>query len=147
MPKTEEGTALGYASFWAERYSKVDDSRKPTYESFRDFVSLEPIFSKHLFASQSPEPKPRIFLLGSGDSLMESRYAADDVVECEESDIRDMKDIAPSSIDVAFDQGTLKAMILPILNRNDEWDLEMEILGGGDSFEYYGHRVAKRKVN
>lgn len=99
-----------------------------------------------------------------------------------------MKDIASSSIDVAFDKGTLDAMIFgspwsppdevlensgrymnevqrvlkddgfflyityrqphfvkPILNRNDEWDLEMEVLGGGDSFEYYGYRLTKHK--
>lgn len=33
--------------------------------------------------------------------------------------------------------------IKPILNRNEEWDLEMEVLGGGDSFEYFGFVLKK----
>ncbi|KAL1793890.1 hypothetical protein ACET3X_007311 [Alternaria dauci] len=31
----------------------------------------------------------------------------------------------------------------PILNRKNEWDLDMEILGEGDSFEYFGHILRK----
>ena len=37
--------------------------------------------------------------------------------------------------------------VKPILNRNGDWDLEMEILGGGDSFEYYGYTLRKHKAN
>jgi hypothetical protein len=37
--------------------------------------------------------------------------------------------------------------VKPILNRNNEWDLEMEVLGGGDSFEYYGYTLRKHNAN
>jgi hypothetical protein len=69
MPKTDEGAALGYASFWDERYSKAGDSTEPTHEWFRDFASLEPFFEKHLFANRKAESKPKILHLGSGDSV------------------------------------------------------------------------------
>lgn len=69
MPKTDEGATLGHASFWDERYSKADDSSKPTHEWFRDFASLEPFLSKHLFTVRQPDSKPRILHLGSGDSV------------------------------------------------------------------------------
>jgi hypothetical protein len=69
MPKTDEGAALGHASFWDERYSKAEDSSKPTHEWFRDFGSLEPFFDKHLFTARKPDTRPRILHLGSGDSV------------------------------------------------------------------------------
>ena len=69
MPKTDEGAALGHASFWDERYSKAGDSTEPTHEWFRDFASLEPFFETHLFATRKPETRPRILHLGSGDSV------------------------------------------------------------------------------
>ncbi|OSS46087.1 hypothetical protein B5807_08313 [Epicoccum nigrum] len=214
MPKTDEGAALGHASFWDERYSKAGDSTEPTHEWFRDFASLEPWFKKHLFATRKPDTRPRIIHFGSGDStvpydllkrgydnqlcldfsavvveLMESRHAAEKGVEWQNGDVRDMKDVESGSVDVAFDKGTLDAMIFgspwsppeetlensgrymkevqrvlkddgfflyityrqphfikPILNRDNEWDYEMETLGGGDSsFEYYGFILKKKK--
>jgi hypothetical protein len=33
--------------------------------------------------------------------------------------------------------------IKPILNRANEWDLEMEVMGDGDSFEYFGFVLKK----
>jgi hypothetical protein len=33
--------------------------------------------------------------------------------------------------------------IKPILNRNNEWGIEMEVLGGGDSFQYNGFVLKK----
>jgi hypothetical protein len=30
-----------------------------------------------------------------------------------------------------------------ILNRKDEWNLDVEILGGGDSFQYFGFILKK----
>ncbi|KAH7381593.1 S-adenosyl-L-methionine-dependent methyltransferase [Pyrenochaeta sp. MPI-SDFR-AT-0127] len=213
MPKTDEGAALGHASFWDERYSKADETSKPTHEWFRDFASLEPFLQNHLFTTRTAESKPRILHLGSGDStvpydllergydnqqcvdfssvvvdLMKSRHEAKVGVEWAVGDVRDLKDIGTGTIDVAFDKGTLDAMIFgspwsppeevmensgkymnavqrvlkedgfflyityrqphfvkPILNRNNEWDLEMGILGGGDSFEYYGYTLRKQK--
>jgi EEF1A lysine methyltransferase 4 len=35
--------------------------------------------------------------------------------------------------------------VRPILNRNNEWDLEMEVLGGEGSFEYFGFVLRKGK--
>jgi hypothetical protein len=71
MPKTDEGAALGHASFWDERYAHAssDSSAKPTHEWFRDFASLEPFFARHLFAKKEPSGRPRILHLGSGDSV------------------------------------------------------------------------------
>jgi hypothetical protein len=84
MPKTDEGAALGHASFWDERYSKAGDSTEPTHEWFRDFASLEPWFGKHLFATRKPETRPRIIHFGSGDSVR----GPEDVVACTVVDIR-----------------------------------------------------------
>lgn len=153
MPKTDEGAALGHASFWDERYSKAGDSTEPTHEWFRDFASLELFFEKHLFANRKADTKPEILHLGSGDSvcvpmeivsqhrltspqtvpydllkrgydnqlcldfsavvvdLMKSRHEAEKGVTFQVGDVRDMKDIETGSIDVAFDKGTLDAMI------------------------------------
>jgi hypothetical protein len=71
MPKSDEGAALGHASFWDERYAHAssDSSAKPTHEWFRDFASLEPFFARHLFAKKEPSGRPRILHLGSGDSV------------------------------------------------------------------------------
>jgi hypothetical protein len=68
MSKANEGAALGYATFWDERYVKAEDS-KPTHEWFRDFGSLEPFLTKHLFETRNPESKPKILHLGSVDSV------------------------------------------------------------------------------
>jgi hypothetical protein len=43
--------------------------------------------------------------------LMRSRHASEAGVEWTNGDVRDMKDIESKSIDVAFDKGTLDAMI------------------------------------
>lgn len=42
---------------------------------------------------------------------MRSRHASEVGVEWLEGDVRDMKELASGSIDVAFDKGTLDAMI------------------------------------
>ncbi|KAF2642945.1 hypothetical protein P280DRAFT_394856 [Massarina eburnea CBS 473.64] len=210
MTSAAEAAALGHAEFWDERYSKANDE-KPTHEWFRDFQSLEAFFEKHLLGPRKPESSPKILHLGSGDStipydllkrgynnqlcvdfssvvvdLMKSRHAAHEGVNWSVGDVRDMPSISSKSVDVAFDKGTLDAMIhgspwsppdevmdntgkymkeiqrvlkddgvflyityrqphfvKPILNRNSEWDMQMETLGGGDSFEYYGFVLSK----
>jgi hypothetical protein len=43
--------------------------------------------------------------------LMKSRHSSETGIEWANGDVRDMKDIATGSIDVAFDKGTLDAMI------------------------------------
>jgi hypothetical protein len=43
--------------------------------------------------------------------LMKSRHGAEKGVQFQVGDVRDMKDIGTGSVDVAFDKGTLDAMI------------------------------------
>ncbi|KAH5426584.1 hypothetical protein HBI47_118430 [Parastagonospora nodorum] len=211
MSSSEEAQALGRSEFWDERYAKAD-SDKPTHEWFRGFSALEAFFDKHLFQARGNEGKSgRILHLGSGDStvpydllergythqtcidfskvvveLMAARHSDKPQVEWKVGDVRDMVDIEAMSIDVAFDKGTLDAMIYgspwsppdevlensgrymkevqrvlkddgvflyvtyrqphfikPILNRDSEWEMEMEVMGGGDSFEYFGFILKK----
>jgi hypothetical protein len=36
--------------------------------------------------------------------------------------------------------------VKPILNGHKEWDMTMETLGGGDSFEYFGFVLKKQQA-
>lgn len=133
---------------------------------------------------------------------MMSRHSDKPQVEWQVGDVRNMAAISSKSIDVAFDKGTMDAMIhgspwsppdevlentgkyisevrgtpvedkivaeckqvqrvlkddgvflyvtyrqphfiKPIINRNSEWDLRMEEMGGGDSFQYFGFILRK----
>ncbi|KAI8154295.1 EEF1A lysine methyltransferase 4 [Colletotrichum sp. SAR 10_70] len=208
-----EAEALATPEFWNERYTKSDGSN-PTHEWFRTFAALEPYFQKHLFTQRSPETSPRIMHLGSGDStipadlssrgyknqlcldfsqvvvdLMKARHEPVGGIEWRWADVRDMPDAAPTrSVDVAFDKGTMDAMIhgspwsppddvrdntgrylrevhralkddgvflyityrqphfmKPLLNSEGLWDLEMDVLSGGESaFDYYGFILRKK---
>ncbi|KAE8870876.1 hypothetical protein P3342_004054 [Pyrenophora teres f. teres] len=211
MSSSKEAQALGRAEFWDERYAKADGD-KPTHEWFRAFSALEPFFEKRFFSARAEAGKgQRVLHLGSGDSTvpydllsrgytnqlcldfstvvveaMKSRHSDKPQVEWQVSDVRDMSGIASKSVDVAFDKGTLDAMIYgspwsppdevlensgrymkevmrvlkddgiflyityrqphfikPIVNRDGEWDLEMEVMGDGDSFEYFGFVMRK----
>ncbi|OHW96446.1 methyltransferase type 11 [Colletotrichum incanum] len=216
MADLSEAEALATPEFWNERYTKSDGSN-PTHEWFRTFAALEPYFQKHLFSQRSPESAPRIMHLGSGDStipadlsergyrnqlcldfstvvvdLMAARHAAVGGIEWRWADVRDMPDAAPTgSVDVAFDKGTMDAMIhgspwspppdvrdntarylrevhralrddgvflyityrqphfmRPLLNAEGLWDLEMDVLSGGESaFDYYGFVLRKKKAD
>lgn len=139
MGADEEGKALATPEFWNGRYNE-SDGQNPTHEWFRSFDALKPFFQKHLFSKLPAEQKPRILHLGSGDStipydlaaagydnqlcvdfshvvveLMRSRHGSgsgvDSGVEWEFADVRDMKDLPSGSVDVAFDKGTMDAMI------------------------------------
>ncbi|KAF6789687.1 methyltransferase type 11 [Colletotrichum sojae] len=215
MSDLSEAEALATPEFWNERYIKSDGSN-PTHEWFRTFAALEPYFQKHLFSQRGPETSPRIMHLGSGDStipadLSERGYknqicldfstvVVDLMKECHGplggiewrwADVRDMPDAAPTgSIDVAFDKGTMDAMIhgspwsppddvrdntgrylrevhralkpdgvflyityrqphfmKPLLNSEGLWDMEMDVLSGGESaFDYYGFILRKAKA-
>ncbi|EQB45678.1 hypothetical protein CGLO_15417 [Colletotrichum gloeosporioides Cg-14] len=208
-----EAEALATPEFWNERYTKSDGSN-PTHEWFRTFAALEPYFQKHLFTQRSPETSPRIMHLGSGDStipadlssrgyknqlcldfsqvvvdLMKARHEPLGGIEWRWADVRDMPEAAPTrSVDVAFDKGTMDAMIhgspwsppadvrdntgrylrevhralkddgvflyityrqphfmKPLLNSEGLWDLEMDVLSGGESaFDYYGFVLRKK---
>ncbi|GKT82096.1 methyltransferase type 11 [Colletotrichum tofieldiae] len=216
MADLSEAEALATPEFWNERYTRSDGAN-PTHEWFRTFAALEPYFQRHLFSRRSPESAPRIMHLGSGDStvpadlaargytnqlcldfsavvveLMAARHAAAGGIEWRCADVRDMPDAAPTgSVDVAFDKGTMDAMIhgspwapppdvrdntarylrevhralrddgvflyvtyrqphfmRPLLNADALWDLDMDVLSGGESaFDYYGFVLRKKKAD
>jgi len=125
--------ALAYSEYWDSRYSK-SDGNQPTHEWFKSYDDLEPFFSRHLFQHRNPLQNPKILHLGAGDStvprhLLEKGYRnqlcvdfSPVVVELMKSqkvdgvewicgDVRDMPTIADNTVDVAFDKGTLDAMI------------------------------------
>ncbi|KAJ0328427.1 hypothetical protein COL5a_005206 [Colletotrichum fioriniae] len=122
--------------------------------------------------------------------LMRQRHADVASIEWKWADVRDMPDAAPTaSVDVAFDKGTLDAMIhgspwsppddvrentakylgevhralkddgvflyityrqphfmRPLLNADNLWDMDMDVLSGGESaFDYYGFVLSKKK--
>ena len=66
----ENDEALSHPEYWDERYSKAD-GEAPTHEWFRSFGDLEEFFQKVLFqsAGRTPDDKPLILHLGSGDSV------------------------------------------------------------------------------
>ena len=70
MGSDEEGKALATPEFWNSRYNQAD-GENPTHEWFRSFSALKPFLQKHLFEQRSPETRPRIVHLGSGDSVRE----------------------------------------------------------------------------
>ncbi|CAK7233981.1 hypothetical protein SCUCBS95973_008781 [Sporothrix curviconia] len=114
-------------------------SAAPTHEWFRTYSDLEPFLQKVLFDRPGcrPADHPRILHLGCGDSvvpaaleetmgytdqlcvdfsatvigLMQKRYAGR-TMQWRALDVRDMADaVGPQTVDVAFDKGTLDAMI------------------------------------
>ncbi|KAJ2906278.1 hypothetical protein MKZ38_002357 [Zalerion maritima] len=133
----ENDESLSHLEYWDERYSKID-GETPTHEWFRSFSHLEHFFQKILFQSPGhrPDDNPLILHLGSGDSVipaefdsrgysrqvcvdfstkvieaMTERYKSRPGIKWEQMDVRDMAGIADKSIGVAFDKGTLDAMI------------------------------------
>ncbi|KAJ4991816.1 hypothetical protein SVAN01_02666 [Stagonosporopsis vannaccii] len=211
MKSSEDLQSLSHPEFWDDRYAKADGD-VPTHEWFRDFAALEPFLEKHLFSARGSGGKvQRVLHLGSGDSTvpydllergytnqlcidfstvvvdsMKSRHKDKPQVEWIVGDVRNMTAIDTASVDIAFDKGTLDAMIYgspwsppeevfensgryinevlrvlkddgvflyityrqphfikPILNRANEWDLSVEIMGDGDSFEYFGFVLKK----
>lgn len=129
----EEIEALKTPEYWDERYAK-SDGKEPTHEWFRTYSDLEPFFQKHLFAKYDPAQCPKILHLGAGDSTIpqdllkhgyQNQFCLDfsavivERMSAQKSDgltwmcgdVRDMPAIETASIDVAFDKGTLDAMI------------------------------------
>ncbi|PSK44223.1 Queuine tRNA-ribosyltransferase-like protein [Elsinoe australis] len=209
----EEDKALSQASYWDGRY-RQSQGDVPTHEWFRAFNELEPFFQKNLFQAQGLQAgdNPQILHLGSGDSTvpselasrgyrrqlcvdfstvvvdtMSQRHSRIEGIVWKQVDVRDMSDISNESIDVAFDKGTLDAMIhgspwsppdevrentskylkevhrvlkdqgvflyitfrqphfmRPLLNADDLWNMDMQVLGDGGSFDYYGFIVKKK---
>ena len=126
----KEGWALSKPEYWDEKY-RMSDGKQPTHEWFKSYDALRPFFAAHLFGRPTD-----IFLahLGSGDSLIPDRLAAEGYrnqlcvdfssavvrlmasnaqkgVNWMQADVRNMTEIQSQSVDVAFDKGTLDAMI------------------------------------
>ncbi|KAI9684943.1 MAG: hypothetical protein M1822_005592 [Bathelium mastoideum] len=133
----DAGQELASPSFWNERYD-IKDSRgqsEPSHEWFRNFDNLKPWLSKHLVHVRPANQAPLILHLGCGDSTiphdlyklgythqicidfsivvirqMRKQYAADDGIVWQCADVRNLQESA-CSVDIAFDKGTLDAMI------------------------------------
>ncbi|KAF2500169.1 S-adenosyl-L-methionine-dependent methyltransferase [Lophium mytilinum] len=126
---------LALPSFWDQRYLN-SDGEHPTHEWFKTFESLKPFFTKHLLAKKAPDTSPCILHLGCGDStipidllslgyenqtcidfssvviqLMSQRHADKPKLKWAVGDVQDMPQILTGAVDVAFDKGTLDAMI------------------------------------
>ncbi|KAI0017974.1 S-adenosyl-L-methionine-dependent methyltransferase [Xylariomycetidae sp. FL0641] len=131
----EANERLSHPDFWDSRYAQSEGDQ-PTHEWFRTFDDLEPFFTKNLFPTKPPAKHPNLLHLGSGDSnvpqglaergydsqlcvdfsavvvdLMSKRHANISGIEWKRLDVRQMDEISSASIDVAFDKGTLDAMI------------------------------------
>ncbi|KAG8668148.1 hypothetical protein FPOAC1_007521 [Fusarium poae] len=210
----EEDQQLSNSEYWDSRYvtSNGDD---PTHEWFRSFEHLLPFLGKNLLEQpgRTAQDNPKILHLGSGDSVVPAELAGrgyqnqlcvdfspvvvdmmtdrhKDIagIEWQRVDVRDMPTVDTGSIDVAFDKGTLDAMIYGspwsppdevkentsrylkevhramkndgvflyitfrqphfmklLLNPDNIWDMEMEVLGDGGTFDYYGYVIKKSK--
>lgn len=132
-----ENEKLTHHSYWDSRYLESDPTNSgPTHEWFRTYASLIPFFREHLFNIKPPNPsQPHILHLGSGDSTVPfelhregynnqtcidfSSVVINKMAKTEMEginwvvgDVREMKQQIPdASVDVAFDKGTLDAMI------------------------------------
>ncbi|KAJ4050135.1 hypothetical protein NW756_006800 [Fusarium oxysporum] len=132
-----EDQQLGLSEYWDSRYA-TSNNNEPTHEWFRSFSQVLPFLQKNLLEQpgRTAQDNPRILHLGSGDSvvpaelaergyqkqlcvdfspvvvdMMTERHKEITGIEWSRVDVRDMPSIATGSIDVAFDKGTLDAMI------------------------------------
>ncbi|EWY82591.1 hypothetical protein FOYG_14683 [Fusarium oxysporum NRRL 32931] len=207
-----EDQQLGLSEYWDSRYA-TSNNNEPTHEWFRSFSQVLPFLQKNLLEQpgRTAQDNPRILHLGSGDSvvpaelaergyqkqlcvdfspvvvdMMTERHKEITGIEWSRVDVRDMPSIATGSIDVAFDKGTLDAMIYGspwsppdevkentskylkevhralkadgvflyitfrqphfmklLLNPDNIFDMEMEVLGDGGGFDYYGYIIRK----
>ncbi|KAK5996280.1 EEF1A lysine methyltransferase 4 [Cladobotryum mycophilum] len=207
-----DNKALGSSSYWDSRYAH-SDGQSPTHEWFLSFSQLEGFFRQNLFQVQGLRPvnNPLILHLGSGDSVIPKEFASQgycqqlcvdfspvvvnvmserhgDIkgIEWKEMDVRDMSAVADKSISVAFNKGTLDAMIhgspwnpqmrssktlvdiservlkddgvflyitfrqshfiKPLLNPDQLWDIDMQVLGEDGSIPYFAFVLKKRPV-
>ncbi|RSL99066.1 hypothetical protein BHE90_005198 [Fusarium euwallaceae] len=165
IPMTvENDQALSHSEYWDERYSKSDGAA-PTHEWFRSSDDLEQFFQKNLFEADGlkPSDNPLILHLGSGDSvipvelasrgykrqlcvdfsptvvdLMTERHAEVEGIEWKLMDVRDMAGVSDKSIDVAFDKGTLDAMI-----HGSPWNPPQTVKENTSGYLEEVHRVLK----
>ncbi|KAL2195637.1 S-adenosyl-L-methionine-dependent methyltransferase [Corynascus similis CBS 632.67] len=157
--------ALSHASYWDERYLQANGGPGPTHEWFRSFSDLEPFFESNLFTAPglTPLDNPLVLHLGSGDSVIPAEFAARGYkrqlcvdfssavvnlmkerhteikgIEWRLMDVRDMKGVADGSVDVAFDKGTLDAMI-----HGSPWSPPQEVRDNTSAYLREVHRVLK----
>ncbi|KAI1862940.1 hypothetical protein JX265_008986 [Neoarthrinium moseri] len=146
---SEETTTenLAQPEYWDTRYAS-EKPGDPTHEWFRTYEDLSAFLERRLFAVWPPHTAPRILHLGAGKSTlpvrlvkdgyknqlcvdfssesvtqMSQEYAGTEGVEWKVHDVCQMDDIASKTIDVAFDKGTLDAMVdglSSLLNPTDE---------------------------
>ncbi|OCK74792.1 hypothetical protein K432DRAFT_420143 [Lepidopterella palustris CBS 459.81] len=144
---TTELKRLAHSEYWDERYAGVGPDEQ-VHEWFRSFNDLMPFFDRHLFQVRRVERAIRIIHLGSGDSTiledfsktgyknqicvdfstvvvqnMSLRHENVGGVTWRHANVRCIDQIPSSSIDVAFDKGTLDAMI-----HGSPWDPPNEVL-------------------
>ncbi|KAI0446339.1 S-adenosyl-L-methionine-dependent methyltransferase [Xylaria telfairii] len=135
MGSDGELAKLAEPGYWDTRYNETQPGQQ-LHEWFRSFADIEDFLKLPLFQAHSAESNPRILHLGSGDSTvpedlakhgyhnqlcvdfsavvvktMTRRHADIEGIEWQQTDIRQMDTIPSQSIDVAFDKGTLDAMI------------------------------------
>ncbi|KAK3051365.1 hypothetical protein LTR09_007388 [Extremus antarcticus] len=143
MKDSTDGQELSTAEYWNDRYATANG-----HEWFKSFAALQPFFGKHLLSSRSKDS--RILHLGSGDSTIPSDLArlgyrnqicvdfskvVVDLMSIPEAsslgitwlqaDVRNLSaaGLDDGSVDVAFDKGTLDAII-----HGSPWDPPEDVL-------------------
>ncbi|KAF5962280.1 endothelin-converting enzyme 2 [Fusarium bulbicola] len=209
-----EDQQLAFSEYWDGRYA-TSNNNDSAHEWYRSFSQVLQFLQKNLFeqAGRTAHDNPTILHLGSGDSvvpaelvergylrqlcvdfspvvvdMMTERHKEIAGIEWSRVDVRDMPSIASGSIDVAFDKGTLDAMIHGspwnppdevrentsrylkevhrvlkadgvflnvtfrqphfmklLMNQDNIFDIEVEVLEDGVGFEYYGYVVKKSR--
>ncbi|KAK0629096.1 S-adenosyl-L-methionine-dependent methyltransferase [Bombardia bombarda] len=152
---------------YTEAAAAADDSKAAQlHEWFRSFQELEPFFQRNLIDAAprfKPQASPLILHLGSGDSVipvelaargyprqlcvdfstvvvqrMSERHASTPGIEWRNTDVRAMTSIADCSVDVAFDKGTLDAMI-----HGSPWSPPGDVKDNTSTYLREVHRVLK----
>ncbi|KIV94979.1 hypothetical protein PV10_02689 [Exophiala mesophila] len=159
---TAELKRLAHSEYWDERYAEVGPNEQ-VHEWFRSFSDLQPFLDQHLFQVRKPETSPRILHLGSGDSTipedlaklgyknqlcvdfstvvvqaMSIKHRDIEGITWKQADVRCMNQIPSESVDVAFDKGTLDAMIY-----GSPWDPPDEVLDNTGRYIREVFRVLK----
>ncbi|KAL8836219.1 MAG: hypothetical protein Q9170_002996 [Blastenia crenularia] len=157
-----ETKRLAHPEYWDDRYAEVG-SGKVVHEWFRSFNDLELFFDRYLFQVRGPQTTPKILHLGSGDSTipqdlarkgyknqicvdfssvvvetMSKRDADTQGIDWKQADVRQMDIIPSECIDIAFDKGTLDAMI-----HGSPWDPPDDVLDNTGRYIREVSRVLK----
>jgi len=141
-----ESKRLAHSEYWNERYAEVGPDEQ-VHEWFRSLNDLESFLGCNLFQVRAPETAPQILHLGSGDSTipedlwkkgyknqvcvdfstvvvnnMSKQHSHFEGITWMHADVRQLDQIPSESVDVAFDKGTLDAMI-----HGSPWDPPDEV--------------------